>query len=95
MGRTETATLKTGGETVAASGVRPTSAQRRYLERGRDQAGGKLPLFDRNGQEVDGRTVKACIQRGWAEPWFTNPIKPDWQVCKLTQAGRAVLGGDK
>jgi hypothetical protein len=28
---------------------------------------------------------------GWAEPWFSNPIKPDWLVCRLTEAGRAAV----
>ena len=36
-------------------------------------------------------TIRACIDHGWAEPWFTNPLKPDWLVCKLTDAGRAAL----
>lgn len=71
--------------------MRPTAAQRRYLERGLDQPGGKLPLFDREGQEIDSRTVRVCIKQGWAEPWFANPLKPDWLVCKLTMAGRAAL----
>jgi len=69
----------------------PTSAQRRWLRRGLKQPGGKLPLFDGDGRRVSRRTVDACIEAGWAEHWFTNPIKPDWQVCKLTKAGRAML----
>lgn len=72
--------------------LRPTEPQRRYLERGVREAGGKLPLFDRDGREVAPRTVQACITHGWAEPWFNNPIKPDWLVCRLTAAGYAVLG---
>jgi hypothetical protein len=32
--------------------VRPTEPQRRYLERGLSEPGGKLPLFDHNGREV-------------------------------------------
>ena len=32
--------------------------------------------------------VRRCLDRGWAEPWFNNPLKPDWLVCKLTQPGR-------
>jgi hypothetical protein len=56
-----------------------------------DQPGGKLPLFDLDGRQVGSRTVDRCIERGWAEPWFANPLKPDWRVCKLTDAGRAVL----
>ncbi len=70
---------------------KPTPAQRRYLERGVKQAGGKLPLFDNDGRRVAASTVEACIRHGWAEPWFANPIKPDWLVCKLTMNGRAAL----
>jgi len=68
----------------------PSAVQRAWLRRGLDQPGGKLPLFDQFGQHVDPRTVQACIERGWAEPWYANPLKPDWQVCKLTATGRAV-----
>jgi hypothetical protein len=70
---------------------RPTPVQLHWLERGLDQPGGKLPLFDEWGQRIDERTVRLCIERGWAEPWFTTPLKPDWVVCKLTESGRAVL----
>lgn len=69
----------------------PSSAQRAWLCRGLNQAGGKLPLFDAQGQQVCERTVHSCIEKGWAEPWFSNPLKPDWVVCKLTEAGRAAL----
>ena len=68
----------------------PSPVQRAWLKRGLDQAGGKLPLFDRDGQQIDPRTIQACIEQGWAEPWFENPIKPDWLVCRLTEAGRSV-----
>ncbi len=71
--------------------TRPTQPQRRWLLRGLDQPGGKLPLFDENGQQVSERTVHSCIRNGWAEPWTSNPIKPDWLICKLTDAGRALL----
>jgi hypothetical protein len=73
-------------------GPKPSDSQRRWLVRGLDQPGGKLPLFDGEGQNVSERTVKSCIKQGWAEPWFNNPIKPDWLVCKLTDAGRKVIG---
>lgn len=74
--------------------VRPTAAQMAWLTRGLDQPGGKLPLFDPDGQRVNPRTIKACLEQAWAEPWFDNPIKPDWLVCKLTEAGRqAALAG--
>lgn len=66
-------------------------AQRGWLARGLDQPGGKLPLFDRNGKRISDRTVKSCIRQGWAEPWFDNPLKPDWLVCKLTDEGRRVI----
>ena len=59
-----------------------------YLRRGLTQAGGKLPLFDLDGQAVGAAIVRRCLERGWAEPWFCNPLKPDWLVCKLTDAGR-------
>lgn len=73
------------------SGILPTAPQRAYLSRGLDQPGGKLPLFDENGRRYDPRTIRACIDHGWAEPWFANPQKPDWQVCRLTPLGREVL----
>ena len=74
---------------VATDGARPTPAQRAYLRRGMSQPGGKLPLFDDQGQQINARVVQACIAHGWAEPWFANPIKRDWIVCKLTARGRA------
>ena len=70
--------------------VRPTLAQRRYLERGLSQPGGKLPLFDEDGQQIAPQTVRTCVERGWAEPWFANPLKPEWLVCKLTPVGRTL-----
>ena len=66
----------------------PSSTQLRWLRRGLKQAGGKLPLFDEEGRKISDRTVQSCIEKGWAEPWFSNPIKPDWLVCKLTKSGR-------
>ncbi len=75
-----------------APALRPTEPQRRYLQRGLSQPGGKLPLFYPDGREVPPRTVQACVANGWAEPWFHNPIKPDWLVCRLTDKGREVLG---
>jgi hypothetical protein len=71
--------------------VRPSSAQLRYLRLGMDAPGGKLPLFDGQGQEISPKTIRACIERGWSQPWFTNPLKPDWLVCRLTPAGRELV----
>src|ERR1700733_10748429 len=77
-----------------ASEVRklPTPAQGAFLRRGLDQAGGKLPLFGEQGQQIGPRTIRACLEQGWAEPWFDNPLKPGWLVCKLTAGGRALAG---
>ena len=80
------------GTPVPSEAGRPTEPQRRYLERGLREPGGKLPLFDRDGRQVPCKTVEACIAHGWAEPWTANPIKPDWLVCRLTPAGFRVLG---
>lgn len=69
----------------------PTPSQLKWLENGLTQAGGKLPLFDEYGKRISERTVLSCIEKGWAKPWFENPIKPDWQVCRLTKLGRSLF----
>jgi hypothetical protein len=71
--------------------ARPTEAQLRYLARGLNEPGHKLPLFDRDGREIPRKTIEACIAHGWAEPWIANPMKPSWLVCRLTPAGLQVL----
>ena len=71
--------------------VRPTAAQAAYLRRGLGETGGKLPLFDRDGQRYRAQTIRTCITQGWAKPWFSNSIIPDWLVCRLTKAGRAAV----
>ncbi|WP_419904214.1 hypothetical protein [Kiloniella sp.] len=68
--------------------LKPNAKQLSWLKRGLDQAGGKLPLFDEFGQHYDSKLIKACIDHGWAELWFNNVLKPDWQVCKLTEKGK-------
>lgn len=73
--------------------AKPSASQLSWLSRGMGQPGGKLPLFDEYGQQVSERTVRSCIEHGWAEPWFSNPLKPDWLVCRLTNTGRAWLQG--
>ena len=77
-----------GGERIS----RLSPAQRKWLERGLAQPGGKLPLFDEDGRKVNPQVVKKCLDEGWAEPWFVNQMKIDWMVCKLTKSGRAALG---
>jgi len=74
--------------------VRLSLAQRKWLVRGLTQPGGKLPLFDENGKKVNPQVVRKCVDEGWAKPWFANQIKPDWMVCKLTDAGRDALKSD-
>ena len=71
--------------------TQPSTAQRAWLVRGLSQPGGKLPLFDETGQRISPRTIQSSIDRGWAAPWFSNPTKPDWLVCKLTDLGRSAL----
>lgn len=81
----------TGSTTKKSPTSTATVSQVRWLRRGLDEPGGKLPLFDEKGQKIADRTVRSCVSNGWAEPWFDNPMKPDWIVCKLTDAGRAIL----
>ena len=57
--------------------IRPSAVQRRYLERGVAEPGGKLPLFDPGGREIGAATVRTCIREGWAEPSFANPTQPE------------------
>lgn len=76
---------------LSKASEKPSPPQLRYLQMGAKQPGGKLPLFDENGQEIKPATIRSCVEKGWAEPWFNNPIKPNWLVCKLTEAGRKTL----
>jgi hypothetical protein len=75
---------------AAAAPPRPTAAELAYLARGLEQPGGKLPLFDHDGQAYPPALIRGCIRKGWAKPWFANPMKPDWLVCRLTEDGRTV-----
>ncbi len=70
---------------------RPDAAARRYLSKGLFAAGHKLPLFDADGQRTKAETVRLCVERGWAEPWFTGQAEPEWPVHRLTPEGLAVL----
>jgi len=93
MAATKQVSTKSGrpGQRLAS---RPTAAQLNWLKRGLSQPGGKLPLFDNGGQRINPRPIRSCITQGWAEPWFNNPTKPDWLVCKLTEDGRRVSETD-
>jgi len=71
----------------------PSRAERGYLRLGLDQPGRKLPLFDAHGQTISPQLIRTCLAKGWAERWFSNPLAPDWLVCRLTDLGvRAALG---
>jgi len=71
--------------------VNISDQERAYLRMAKIQEGHKLPLFDRYGQRIKPQIIRACIDKGLAERWFSNPLKPDWQVCRLTPKGRRVL----
>ncbi len=73
------------------SHARMSLVQRSWLIHGLTQPGGKLSLFDKFGRRVSSRTIQSCIDQGWAETWFSNPIKPDWEICRLTEKGRQAL----
>ncbi len=68
-----------------------TNKERSCLGAGLSQRSGKLPLFDAQGQQLDESVLRACIAKGYCAPWFANPLKPDWLVCRLTDDGRAAL----
>lgn len=70
--------------------TRLSAQEQSYLRMGLNQPGGKLPLFDGRGQEINSRTILACVDKGYAERWFANPLKPEWLVCRLTKEGRSV-----
>ena len=68
-----------------------SEAELSYLKAGLNQPGGKLPLFDKNGQVIQNAIIRASMKKGLAEPWFANPLKPDWLVCRLTEKGRNLI----
>ena len=71
---------------------RPTPRQLEWLRRGLDRPGGNLPMFDTHGQRVSDRTMKSCVDHGWAEN--RDEAMRDWRLCQLTTAGRRVLDPD-
>jgi hypothetical protein len=93
MAKTDQRATGTAQANISNAPAKPSEAQLRYLCHGLEQPGGKLPLFDADGREISAKTIQACIDRGWAAPWFDNPIKRGWLVCRLTQAGRAAASG--
>ena len=81
-------------ECISSEREKPTEVQKKWLRRGLGQPGGKLPLFDDQGQKVSEQTVKSCLKKGWVVPWFDNPLKPNWIVCKLTKIGEKVAAAN-
>lgn len=71
----------------------PTRLELTYLQLGLNQPGRKLPLFDDVGQPFPTELIRACIARGWTQRWFSNPLAPEWLVCRLTDRGAAVAIG--
>lgn len=43
-----------------------TRDERDYLSMGAAQPGGKLPLFDHDGQEIKTAIIRACLKKGHA-----------------------------
>ena len=42
-------------------------------------------------QRTKAETVKRCVEKGWAETWFTEQVEPGWPVHRLTAEGLAIL----
>jgi hypothetical protein len=43
------------------------------------------------GARFRAKSSNHALTYGWAEPWFDNPLKADWLVCKLTLDGYQAL----
>lgn len=59
-----------------------------WLRGGLSRADGRLALFDTFGEPVEKVIIQRAIAKGWAEPWFASPMRPQWTVCRLTEQGR-------
>jgi hypothetical protein len=91
--RSKARTAKTGDRIAERLPLHaPSEAQLRYLRRGLEQAGGRLPLFDQTGREIPRRTIETCVAHGWAEPMGASPARPEWRVYRLTETGYRLLG---
>jgi len=62
-----------------------------WLRGGGAREDGRLALFDQFGEPIDKKIVKTAIASGFAEPWFTNPMRPQWTICRLTRKGQDFL----
>ena len=73
-------------------GLAHKSSALRFLRNGLRAPGGKLPLFDEEGQRIDRGLVQYCVDSGFAETWFVNDLRPDLPVYRITTKGCAALG---
>ncbi len=64
---------------------------RNWLNGGLNREDGRLAIFDTFGEPVNKAVIKTAIASGYAEPWFSNPMRPQWTVCRLTAKGRAAV----
>jgi len=74
------------------SGGAGKHAALRFLQNGLRAPGGKLPLFDDEGQRIDTDLLRFCLDSGLAETWFVGEAGPDMPVYRLTDKGCAALG---
>ena len=64
-----------------------------WLKGGLGREDGRLAIFDTFGEPVNKAVIKTAIASGYAEPWFSSPMRPQWTVCRLTAKGRAAVSG--
>ena len=64
---------------------------RDWLNGGLNREDGRLAIFDTFGEPINKAVIKTAIASGFAEPWFSSPMRPQWMVCRLTAKGRAVV----
>jgi hypothetical protein len=70
--------------------VRPTQEELRWMRRGLNQPGGKIPVFDESDTPVDPKIVLRCLEQQWVEPWVGNQKNPNnlYMACRLSPLGR-------
>lgn len=60
-----------------------------WLQAGENQPGGKLPLYDKDGERIPKALIQVSLEYGLVEPW-TPGVAP-LGICKLTSLGRKFL----